>query len=130
MSYDPGTMTLAIGEGRISPVAPASWAYEVSGMRVVKRWFDRRKNPPDGRRSSPLDDIVTASWPPEWTTELLEVLNVLAMLTDIEPDQASLLRRVVEGPTISVDRLTADGVLPVSPRPGPEKPGRSARLFD
>jgi hypothetical protein len=43
IEYDPVTRTLIVGEGAIAPVDPAVWAYEVSGMRVVKRWFDRRK---------------------------------------------------------------------------------------
>jgi hypothetical protein len=38
--------------------------YEVSGMPVIKRWFDRRKRDPEGKRSSLLDDIVDQAWSP------------------------------------------------------------------
>lgn len=100
-------------------------------MKVVKRWFDRRKREPEGRRSSPLDDMVTRTWDPEWTTELLEVLNVLTLLVDMETEQTSLLERVLAGPLITVAGLAEAGVLRVTDRPVAEKPPRpGGRLFD
>jgi hypothetical protein len=131
IDYDAANRTLLVGDGRIAPVEPAVWRYEVSGMKVVKRWFDRRKREPEGRRSSPLDDMVARTWDPEWTTELLEVLNVLALLVDLEAEQAALLDRILAGPLITVADLTEAGVLPVVDRPVVEKPPRpGSRLFD
>ena len=130
IEYDPAARTLSIGRGRIVPVEPAVWDYEVSGMKVVKRWFDRRKRPPEGRRSSLLDDLVPSDWDSRWTTELLEMLNVFTLLVEIEPVQAELLERVLSMPLISVTNLTEAGVLPVASRPGAEKPPRTPRLFD
>jgi hypothetical protein len=128
---DAANRTLLVGDGRIAPVEPAVWGYEVSGMKVVKRWFDRRKREPEGRRSSPLDDMVARTWDPEWTTELLEVLNVLTLLTDLEAEQAALLDRILAGPLMTVADLTEVGVLPVTDRPLAEKPPRpGGRLFD
>jgi len=130
IAYDPATCTLAVGAGRITPVEPAVWAYEVSGMRVVKRWFDRRKKDPDGRRSSPLDGLVPTTWDPAWTTELLELLNVLTLLVDLEPAQADLLDRIAAGPLVTVADLTTAGLLPVTARPTIEQPlRRQAELF-
>lgn len=130
LEYDPTTKSLLIGTGRVAPVEPAVWDYEVSGMRVIKRWFDRRKRDPEGKKSSPLDDIVDRVWRPAWTTQLLEVLNVLTLLRDLEPQQRELLEAILIGPLVSVADLTAAGVLPVKTRPAAEKPGRPQALLD
>ncbi len=131
IDYDAAGRILSVGDGRIAPLAPEVWRYEVSGMKVVKRWFDRRKREPEGRRSSPLDDMVASTWDPDWTTELLEVLSVLTLLVELEPDQASLLDRILDGPLVTVADLTAAGVLPVKDRPVAEKPPRpGGRLFE
>lgn len=130
ISYDPATRELSVGRGRIGPVEPAVWAYEVSSMKVLKHWFDRRKREPDGRRSSPLDAVVNTTWDPDWTSELLETLNVLTLLVDLEPTQAALLERITSGPLITVDDLVRGGVT-VAERPTPAAPGRaSPQLFE
>ncbi len=110
------------------------WNYEVSGFRVVKRWFDRRKREPEGNRFSPLDDMVATSWESEWTEELINLLNVLRLLVELEPRQAELLDRVLAGQMITAQELRAAGVLPstdVTPardRPTPEKRARQSQL--
>jgi hypothetical protein len=45
-------------------------------MKVIKKWFGYRKKNPAGRKSSPLDDIHSEEWPAEFTTELLQLLNI------------------------------------------------------
>ena len=122
IEYDAGALALSVGAGRVARVEPAAWDYEVSGMRIVKRWFDRRKKNPDGRRSSPLDDLVPSTWDTSSTTELLELLTVLTLLVDEEPAQADLLDRIAAGPLIALDYLTSAGVLPVATRPTIEQP--------
>ncbi|MFC5747986.1 type ISP restriction/modification enzyme [Actinomadura rugatobispora] len=125
IDYDPDRRTLNVGDGRISPVAPRVWEYEVSGMRIVKKWFDYRRREPAGRRSSPLDDINPERWPAKFTTELLELLNVLGRCAALEPAQAQLMDRIVSSPLITTDHLAAEGVLPVSAKE--RKPVRSTR---
>jgi Type ISP C-terminal specificity domain/N-6 DNA Methylase len=112
IDYDPKTLTLHVGAGRIAPVAPEVWAYEVSGMNVVKKWFGYRKKDPAGRRSSRLDEVNPTSWSPQYTTELLELLNVLGRLVDLEPAQAALLEQICTAPQITIRDLEHAGVFP------------------
>lgn len=124
LSYDPDALTLHVGEGTVSPVSQAVVDYQVSGMNVLRKWFGYRratKPPPPRGGGSPLDDIRPSQWPPAYTTDLLEVLNVLTMVVDLEPEQAALLDRILAGPLITVADLTAAGVLPVpaAARQGP-----------
>lgn len=130
ISYDEPTQTLRIGVGEVAPLAPEVWDYQVSGMRVVKHWFDYRKKRPAGKRTSPLDDMVAQTWTPTMTTELLELLNVLGRCVELEPRQKELLDRIADGPLITVDDLTTAGVLPVpeSARRTPTTP-REEGLF-
>lgn len=97
----------------IAPVSPDVMTFEVSGMLVVKHWFEYRKKKPSGTRSSPLNDIVATSWTPAMTTELLELLNVLGRCVALAPKQDALLAKILAGPLITVGDLTSAGVLPV-----------------
>jgi hypothetical protein len=111
IGYDAGQQQLKVGTGRIGPVPPAVWAYQVSGKQVLRQWFSyRNKNRErpqigDRRPPSPLGDIQPDHWLPEYTEELLNVLNVLGLLVDLEPRQADLLKRVVDGPLVTPDKL-------------------------
>ncbi|GAB3886653.1 hypothetical protein GCM10029964_051290 [Kibdelosporangium lantanae] len=113
--YDEDTQTLRVGSGEIAPVSTQVWTYAVSGMPVVKHWFGYRKKVPTGKRTSPLDDIVANTWTSEMTTELLDLLNVLTLCVALEPRQEDLLDRILDGPLITVDDLTAAAILPVPP---------------
>ena len=113
ISYDPGTETLYVGEGQIRPVSPRVWEYEISGMKVVRKWFGYRKQNPGGRRSSPLDAVVPDRWPASFTTELLELLNVLGLCVELEPIQEHILDRIRQHPVITIADLTQARVLPV-----------------
>ncbi|MGY5033276.1 type ISP restriction/modification enzyme [Streptomyces sp. 900116325] len=113
--YDAGTRTLIVGAGTIAPVAPEVWDYRIGGVQVVKKWFGFRKRSPDVERQTALNDILPKQWPPEYTIELLNLLNVLGLLVALEPEQRRLLREVVEAPMIGVDELTQRGLLPVNP---------------
>ncbi|WP_326821605.1 type ISP restriction/modification enzyme [Streptosporangium sp. NBC_01756] len=115
ITYDPATATLHVGAGQISPVRPEVWAYEVSGMKVIKKWFGYRKKNPAGRKSSPLDYVNTEKWTAEFTTELLELLHVLTFCVELEPDQADLLDRICDGPLITVTDLEQGRVFPIAP---------------
>ncbi len=118
LGYDPGKRELIVGGGRIDNVTPRMREYDVSGVNVLNKWFGyRRRNrehPPMGaRRESPLQQIQATAWRAEYTSELIDLLNVLGMLADLEPEQAELLRDIIGGPLISEDELTAANVLPV-----------------
>jgi hypothetical protein len=113
ISYDSANRRLRIGAGHIDNVPPAVSVYEVSGKQVLVHWFSyrrRHRDRPiigDRRPPSPLGDIQPDSWLAEYTTELLNVLNVLARLVLLEPAQADLLERICAGPTLSREVLGA-----------------------
>ena len=86
----------------------------------------------DRRKPSPLGDIQPDHWLPEYTTELLNVLNVLAMLVDLESQQAELLDRICSGPLISEEELKAAGAFEVKavPKRKKGKTEKGAPLFE
>ena len=116
--YDAAERALKFGPtGRIDNVSPAVRAYEVSGKVVLDQWWSYRRadrsKPPmgDKRPPSPLSDIQPTEWLSEYTTELVNVLRVLTRLVAMEPVQADLLARIVEGPTLDADDLMGAGAL-------------------
>ncbi|HEY3505621.1 MAG TPA: type ISP restriction/modification enzyme [Actinocatenispora sp.] len=129
IDYDPDTRELRVGTGALAPVSEAVWRYEVSGMRIVKHWFDYRKADPAGRRGgSPLDSLHTRRWPAEMTEELRDLVAVLEACLALQPRQAALLDRVLAGTLITAADLEDARVLP--PPPESRKPvGSSAGLF-
>jgi hypothetical protein len=139
LAYDAAQQRLLVGSGYIEPVPPAVWRYEVSGKQVLVQWFSYRKKDRvrpiigDHRQPSLLGQIQPDHWLPEYTTELLNVLNVLGWLVDLEPAQAALLEKICAGPTLSAADLRAAGCLapaPGSPRIAetPDEPDLFAQL--
>jgi hypothetical protein len=130
ISYDASTRVLSVGDGRIGPVREAAWAYEVSGMRIIRHWFDYRRRNPKGRKGgSPLDEIVADRWALEMTEELRDLIAVLDGCVELEPEQANLLEQIVNGPLITVDDLEESGVLPVPPQARRPLPADDDTLF-
>jgi hypothetical protein len=123
INYDAEKKRLLIGRGYVEHVEPDMWNYEVSGKQVLLQWFSYRKASRerpligDRRRPSPLGEIQPHYWLSEYTTELINLLNVLGLLIDLEPAQAKLLERVCAGPAISVGQLGEAGELTTSARP-------------
>jgi len=117
MDYDPAMRRLKIGKGYVENVTPEMWAYDVSGMNVLRQWFSYRKRDRsrpiigDRRPPSPLDSIQPDHWLPEYTTDLLDLLNVLGRLIAQEPKQADLLERICAGPLQKADDLRAAGAF-------------------
>jgi predicted helicase len=111
IDYDPVQQRLKLGSGFIDNVQAAVWSYEVSGKQVLRQWFSYRKRNRerpqigDKRPPSPLQAIQADRWLPEYTAELLNVLNILGLLVELEPEQADLLRSVVDGPLITPSML-------------------------
>lgn len=123
IAYDAEAEALVVGDGRISPVPAGAWEFTVSGVRVVELWFERRAAAAvgavpggasgDGPEGGGLDAVGARGWIPEWTSELLELITVLALLDGLRPRQAALRARLEQAPLISRDELRAAGVLPV-----------------
>jgi len=122
IDYDATKHRLLVGRGYVEGVPPQVWDYEVSGKQVLRQWFSYRKvnreRPILGDRRPPskLGDIQPDHWLVEYTTELINLLNVLGRLVDLEPLQADLLERVCSGPTISANELPAAEALTVPAR--------------
>jgi hypothetical protein len=119
MRYDAAKRRLHIGKGFIDNVPPEVWAYEVSGMNVLRQWFSYRKRDRkrpiigDRRQPSPLGDIQPEHWPYEYTSDLIDLLNVLGRLVALEPQQAALLDAILAGKIEDSAKLSAAGALAV-----------------
>jgi hypothetical protein len=137
LGYDAGKHRLLVGHGYIDNVTPTMWAYEVSGKQVLLQWFSYRKRNRerpiigDRRKPSALGEIQPDHWLPEYTTELLNVLNVLGLLIDLEPLQADLLKEVCAGWLISEAELVEAGALesPVKSKPVNKSQNATPTLF-
>ena len=103
-------------------------AYEVSGKQVLTQWFSYRKRDRerpiigDRRPPSQLGDIQPDHWLAEYTTELLNVLNVSAASSRWSRKQADLLARVCAGQTVAAGEFAA--LAPVRPGKSVHKRGR------
>ena len=120
IDYDEAKRRLLIGRGYVEGVPPQVWNYEVSGKQVLRQWFSYRKanrERPiigDRRQPSKLGDIQPDHWLAEYTTELINVLNVLGRLVELEQAQAVLLEQICSGQTISTEELCNAGALKMS----------------
>ena len=121
IEYDGAKRRLLIGSGYVENVAPEMWNYEVSGKQVLRQWFSYRKanreRPIIGDRRPPskLGEIQPEHWLAEYTTELINLLNVIGQLVGLEHAQAELLEQVCSGHAISIEELRAAGALTMSP---------------
>ncbi len=126
IDYDAGKRRLLVGQGYIENVDVEVWRYEVSGKQILTQWFSYRKQDRarpiigDRRTPSPLGSIQPDHWLPEYTTELINLLNVLGLLVDLEPEQAKLLEKVCSGSLVPSEELEAAGALEL---PAPVKKG-------
>ncbi|MFF1378162.1 type ISP restriction/modification enzyme [Streptomyces sp. NPDC058308] len=121
LAYDAEEEILRIGdEGVISPVPREAWEYEVSGVRVVERWFALRT---EAAEAGTLEAIRPATWPRTWTSELLELITVLALTAELGPEREQLAASLHA--TVTEDELRRAGVLPV-----PDAARRPASVLD
>ncbi|MDQ0911857.1 hypothetical protein QFZ22_007842 [Streptomyces canus] len=116
LDYDRDEEALLLDEGRISPVPPKAWDFEAGGVRVLEQWFTARVTEPE---PGTLSAIRPATWPQPWTSELLELITVLALLADLQPLQDE------STPRITASELRQAGVLPV-----PDSARRPASVLD
>ncbi|GAB7063881.1 type ISP restriction/modification enzyme [Streptomyces mexicanus] len=118
LRYDRDEEALLLDEGRISPVPAEAWDFETGGVRVLEQWFAARTAEAE---PGTLAAIRPATWPQAWTSELLELITVLALLSQAPPDPAAW---PVANEVTAAD-LRAAGVLPV-----PEPARRPATVLD
>ncbi|MET7365141.1 type ISP restriction/modification enzyme [Streptomyces sp. NPDC005566] len=113
LRYDPEDEVLTLGEGpdegRVSPVPAGAWEYRVCGARMLELWFERR-TARDGREG--LEALRPRHWPQEWTSELLELITLLALLGELRSAQEELWKRLATEPAVTRDALRAAGVVP------------------
>ena len=127
LQYNAAKHRLHVGLGYIDNVTPAMWFYDVSGKQVLNQWFSYRKKnrerPIIGERRTPssLGNVQPDHWLPEYTTELLNLLNVLGLLVELEPQQAELLNKLCAGPLISNVELESAGAFTLPPKPKKSK---------
>lgn len=111
MEYDAAKRRLKIGKGCIDNVSPQMWEYEVSGKQVIWHWFSYRRRDRtrpqigDKRPPSPLEAIQPDSWLAEYTSDLIDLLNVIGRLVALEPRQAKLLDHVLDTDLIDLDLI-------------------------
>ena len=128
VSYEPITRTISLGAGSWSNVDPRVWSYAVGGRGVIESWVGYRRKKPKGKRTSPLNDLVTTNWPSQWSREFSELLAVLTHLVHLEDQQADLLEKVLDGPLLSASDLEDLGVKwPKAPKD--RKPRMAGDLF-
>jgi hypothetical protein len=116
--YDRDEEALHLDEGRISPVPPQAWDFEVDGVRVLEQWFAARTTEPE---PGTLSAVRPATWPQTWTSELLELITVLALIAELRPSREEL---TLTAPITAAD-LKEAGVLPP-----PETARRPASVLD
>ncbi|MET7483563.1 type ISP restriction/modification enzyme [Streptomyces sp. NPDC005538] len=119
LHYDRDEETLHLDEGRVSPVPPESWDFEVGGVRVLEQWFMSRTA--EVAEPGTLAAIRPTTWQQAWTSELLELITVLALLAELRPQQEEL----VVTTSITATELRGAGVLPA-----PEWTRRPASVLD
>ena len=132
MEYDAAKHRLRVGKGYVANVTQAMWDYEVSGKEVLRQWFSYRRRDRsrpiigDRRPPSPLDKIQPDHWLPEYTSDLLDLLNVLGRLIALEPKQADLLTRICDGPLIHAEDIH-ELLAETAPVENPAKPAKKSK---
>ena len=107
-AYDPINEVLQVADGQLVGVNRAAWAFEVSGMQILKKWLGYRTAKGAGRAASsdsPLDKIRPTEWEPEWSEELREVVHVLCETERLIPRGVDILNRIMEGDLVTSDEL-------------------------
>ncbi|MEU1403908.1 type ISP restriction/modification enzyme [Streptomyces sp. NPDC005728] len=118
LHYDRDEEALHLDEGRISPVPPEAWDYEQSGVRVLETWFATRTDPAE---PGTLAAIRPPTWPQPRTSELLELITVLALLAELRPQRDALK---------ATSTITATDLRRADILPAPDSSRRPASVLD
>jgi type ISP restriction-modification system protein len=118
--HDAEERSLHIGAGRVAPVGREAWEFEAGGVRVLEAWFAQRAATASAAAgaSDPADALAAMCprrWPPEWTSELLELITVLTLLAELRPEQRDLAQTLESGGAVGRAELSRAGLLPVPP---------------
>jgi hypothetical protein len=70
----------------------------------------------DRRPPSKLEEIQATRWLAEYTSDLIDLLNVLGLLVELEPKQVNLLERICQGGLISISELQKARALELPPK--------------
>ncbi|MFE0040032.1 type ISP restriction/modification enzyme [Streptomyces sp. NPDC059015] len=89
--YEADEEALLLDAGRIAPVPVEAWEFRVGGVRVLEDWFARRTAEP---APGTLEAIRPSVWPQEWTSDLLELVTVLALLGQLNVEREELGREI------------------------------------
>lgn len=103
--YDSVKREITVGDGRIGPVAPEVWEFEVSGLKVVQSWLAYRMKKRAGKKSSPLDDIRPEHWTARMSDELLEMIWVVEATLAMEPELEKTVDKIVASPCFTEAEL-------------------------
>lgn len=118
--FDEESQRLYVGEGWLEGVDPRVWSYEVSKRNVLQHWFsyrgkDRNRTQIGERREdSKLGEIKPERWPPSYTDDLIDLVNVITLLIELEESAELLLKKVLAGGVITSEVLPP----PVKIEPG------------
>jgi hypothetical protein len=113
--YDPAEEVLRLGDGVISPVTSAAWPF-------AEPWCELRTTP---GAPGTLEAVASPGWPRSRTSELLDLITVVALLDGLGPRRRDLAARVEAADRIGPDELRTAGVLPV-----PDAARRPASVLD
>ncbi len=105
----------------------AAWEFTAGGVRVLERWFRLRAAAAAGLRTDGevpdgLDAVGARGWTREWTSELLELITVLALVDGAAGRRKELAARLDAGPLIGPAELRSAGCS--RPPPGRGGPRR------
>ncbi|MDN5715677.1 MAG: N-6 DNA methylase [Janibacter sp.] len=105
LGYDAASQQLTIGSGVIDRVTPAIREYAINGVNILDKWFSYRRadrsRPVIGeRRVSDLMKTQPDRWLPEYTSDLVDLLNITGLLVELGEEQATLLADIFAGETV------------------------------
>lgn len=118
ITHNEATSTLTIHgpagsrKGAIRNVSTEVYNYNTANMNVIQSWFGYRKHEPAGKKTSPLDEIHPTAWSATYSTDLINLLDVLTLLVAERPAQKKLLDNILNQPLITRNDLETHNAAP------------------
>jgi hypothetical protein len=109
IDYSPEDSSLIVGEGIFQGLRPEIWDFEVSGMKILKKWLGYRTQRGTGRAatsSTNLDKIRPVKWEKEWTDEFEQLVSLVAVSIEAKTIGEQLLDEILENETFSSEQLS------------------------
>lgn len=134
IKFDLATGYLNVADGLLTGVSKAAWEFQVSGMVIIPKWLSYRMQGAVGKAKSsksPLDKIRPDSWTPEWSAELVEVIEVVKETLGLVSEGKLLLDQIIAGPLVGSDEMPpVPNVLRHPPKVGRVAAGQDEFIFD